>query len=85
MSTRVHLCISVRGMMSQEDKHLRGVFSHDGMLLTPRMARKYLQYQLAMGKEKLPIGEPCEGFDYKTGCPGHEEVEIIAPGSAGGV
>ena len=26
---------------------------------------------LAKGIEMIPIGTPCEGFSYQTGCPGH--------------
>lgn len=27
------------------------------------------------GKRVIPIGEPCEGFSYQDGCPGHEITE----------
>lgn len=33
----------------------------------------YLKRQLQEGVECLPVGEPCEGFDFSGGgCPGHE-------------
>ena len=30
---------------------------------------------LAQGHEVIPFGPACEGFDCKTGCPGHEITE----------
>lgn len=29
----------------------------------------------AEGKRVIPFGEPCEGFNYQTGCPGHNIQE----------
>ncbi len=34
-------------------------------------ATVYLRRCLEEGKVVLPVGEPCEGFDYLKGCPGH--------------
>jgi hypothetical protein len=31
--------------------------------------------ELVRGHDVIPMGEPCEGFDYKKGCPGHEQVD----------
>ena len=51
---------------------LIGAITVDGKALTTvREIRKFLADQLAKGRELLPCGD-CEGFDYKTGCPGHE-------------
>jgi len=33
--------------------------------------------ELAKGHEVIPMGE-CEGFDYKTGCPGHDSSQEVA-------
>lgn len=42
--------------------------------------KDYFWSALEDGKRVLPIGEPCEGFSYKTGCPGHEvKDENAAP------
>lgn len=27
------------------------------------------------GKKVLPFGDPCDGFSYETGCPGHPKIE----------
>ncbi len=43
----------------------------DGTYLTYEETKQHLYDCLAEGKEKLSFGEPCEGFDYKKGCPGH--------------
>lgn len=75
MSTIHHVCLSVRGYLAGPDSDLRKLFRRDGKFLTPREAREVLMQHLAEGREVLPIGEPCEGFDFKgNGCPGHEEV-----------
>ena len=44
-------------------------------LKTTKEVLEFLQEQLAMGHELYPLDESCEGFDYKTGCPGHEIKE----------
>jgi hypothetical protein len=31
-----------------------------------------LRNLLADGVEMIPVGQPCEGWDWKTGCPGHD-------------
>lgn len=74
MSTMSHLHISVRGAL-RHPQDLVNCITVDGKLLTkPKEVKQFLEYQLAMGREKLPCGE-CEGFDYINGCPGHEEKE----------
>lgn len=40
-----------------------------------RVFRGKLMDELALGRECLPIGKPCEGWNWKTGCPGHQEAE----------
>lgn len=73
MGTIMHASLCVRGAIDWPAKLRAGLFRHeDGSKVSPRDARNYLLDRLAEGKELLPIGEPCEGFDYKTGCPGHE-------------
>lgn len=52
----------------------------DGSKATVDEAVAYLCSQLAMGREFIPIGEPCEGFDYSGGgCTGHES-EVASHG-----
>ena len=45
----------------------------DGSIPTYEEVREWLLDRLQEGKRRLPVGEPCEGFSYETGCPGHEE------------
>ena len=72
MSTRIHLCIDIRGLLLRSDRELRGWIKNDeGKVLTAREARLALMDELAKGRKVLPTG-PCEGFSYETGCPGHE-------------
>ncbi len=68
-----HVGLSVRGFLAGPDRDLEGLFKReDGHVLTPREAREHLMDQLLEGRRVLPIGPPCEGFDYAGGgCPGH--------------
>lgn len=52
-------------------KMLKGVITVDGHTLnTVREIKNFLQGQLDMGREVLPMGD-CDNFDYQTGCQGH--------------
>jgi hypothetical protein len=69
----VHMCISVRRMLRWPKRQLKKLVTDDnGRYLDAEAAKEWLLDQLSEGRECLPLGEPCEGFDYKTGCPGHE-------------
>ncbi len=71
-----HVGLSVRGFLCGCDRDCRKLFKHsDGKWFTPREAREVMAEQLAQGVEVLPIGKPCEGWDPKTGCPGHDGKE----------
>lgn len=77
MSRHIHMCISVRGLLHKHTDDFRRIcesVTNDGKSVTPHEYREYLMDQLAAGREVLPFGEPCEGFDYKTGCPGHDVI-----------
>lgn len=73
MPKRIHLSLDIRGaLLNWVDSEWIGVVTDDdGRKLSPREAKARLLDELANGKKFLPIGE-CEGFDYQTGCPGHE-------------
>ena len=59
-------------------KMLKGVITVDGHTLnTVKEIRNFLQGQLDMGREVLPMGD-CDNFDYKTGCRGH----VVEEGAA---
>lgn len=47
----------------------------NGRKLTGAQCREALLDALSEGKECLPIGPACDGFDYKAGCPGHPITE----------
>lgn len=75
MSKTIHCSLSVRGALKW-DRHmmrracrtmtLNGRAPHNAEEL-----RDALLELLAQGVEKIPMSE-CEGFDHKSGCPGHE-------------
>lgn len=78
----VHMCLDVRGaLMNWSDREFRGVFKHDdGRPMSVREAKNALMDEIAKGHEVIPCVNDCEGFDYKTGCPGHpvDEPESIS-------
>ena len=75
MTTRRHLSLSVRGALNDPEK-LVGCITVDGMTLnTIQQVASFLRGELADGHEVLPMSDECEGFDYKTGCPGHKVKE----------
>jgi len=39
--------------------------------------REAFMDELAQGHKVIPVGKPCDGFDYKTGCPGHKIMEEV--------
>jgi hypothetical protein len=76
MSRIVHMCIDIRGMLKWPKRRLRNIVSDDhGRYLSADAARDWLLDQLAEGKRVLPLADPCEGFDYQKGCPGHERPD----------
>lgn len=74
--TVMHCCVSVRGLlhmsparMEEESTFLK---RGDGTpFASARELREALFDELAAGHEVLPMGKPCKGWDWKTGCPGH--------------
>lgn len=75
-----HMCISVRGMLNwnraEAKRLMKSITKSDGTRYTSwDELRNELMNELSQGHEVLPMGEACEGFDYKTGCPGHEQLE----------
>ena len=68
----VHMCVSIEGVLRWPDKDLVNMFSDDNGHRQPaRMVRDFLKLELLKGRRVLPMGEPCEGWSYETGCPGH--------------
>ncbi|WP_095110516.1 hypothetical protein [Pseudomonas sp. Irchel 3E20] len=70
-----HIHLSVRGALREFSKRqLSGMFKRaDGTKCTAEESTDHLLEALALGKEVLPFGPHCEGFDFSGGgCPGHE-------------
>ena len=67
-----HICLHVRGTL--KNKSFGGFVNDDGSPAKTSDVEDYLLDQLSLGRERIPIGKPCKGFDYKTGCPGHEKI-----------
>lgn len=70
-----HIHLSVRGALRDFSKRqLKGMFRFEGgRECTAAEAKDHLLDALAQGKEVLPFGPPCEGFDFAgNGCPGHD-------------
>ena len=78
----IHCCVDVRGWlgiygratMAERKRMSKGIIV-DGRSATPDEALSAMLDALAAGHLRLPVGEPCEGFSYATGCPGHEKKE----------
>jgi len=75
MTKTIHICQSVRGAIKFWNKRTYDNFLSDnnGNFLSYEEAIDFLLEELSKGHEVIPLGLPCEGFDYKKGCPGHEE------------
>ena len=76
-----HIHLSVRGALRDFSKRqLNGMFRmEDGRKCTAAEAKDHLLEALAQGKEVLPFGPPCDGFDFaRTGCPGHDNPPPVA-------
>jgi len=71
-----HMAQSVRGALRNwrtPRDYPRGYLTENGRELSFDEAINVMMEELSKGREVLPLGDPCEGFDYKTGCPGHDE------------
>jgi hypothetical protein len=71
------MCLSVRGALRWSKRRLAGMFRHEtGRRMNGDEAREALFDELAHGHEVIPMSK-CEGFDFVTGCPGHERAEEL--------
>lgn len=74
----MHMCLSVRGALRWDrgmKRRMASSITVDGRRLqSADEVQDFLMDCLASGKEVLPMAD-CEGFDFKTGCPGHEVAE----------
>ncbi len=70
----IHGCLDIRGALGWRKSQLRGMFVDElGRKQTADQCREILLDELAKGRKVLPLGDPCEGFSFDTGCPGHTE------------
>lgn len=65
--------LDIRGALRNPDA-LRSFTRDDGTEASEEESRAFLLTKFAQGHDFLPMGD-CEGFDPKTGCPGHEKAE----------
>lgn len=74
MSTRtIHMSLDIRGAIW--NRRFEGFKNDDGSVASRMEAFDFLCDHLALGHKQLPMSRDCEGFDYQTGCPGHEVEE----------
>jgi len=72
----IHVSVNVRGALLAPLSEQRRVY--DTLTTEGRPCASVEEYRgvladlLADGIKRLPMGQPCEGFSYETGCPGHE-------------
>ena len=75
MVKHFHLKLDIKGCLLNWDRErMERVFTdYLGRELSDWDARNYLLDELANGHRVLPVGGPCDGFDYSGGgCPGHD-------------
>lgn len=74
MKRQVHVCQSVQGALNNWKKaEWTAVAKENGLSIDALKERfRIMDFE---GKKVIPIGDPCEGFSYETGCPGHEVKE----------
>lgn len=86
MSKTIHVSLDVRGALTNwPDRMLKGMFRHPttGAPCLAWEAKRQLADLLADGHLYLPLSkEPCEGFDPRTGCPGHDDDRDAAEARA---
>jgi hypothetical protein len=79
MSKTIHMCLSVRGVLKWPARDLKRattwIKKPDGGRFTVDELRDALLDELVQGHEVIPFGD-CPTFDFKTGCPGHEQPEL---------
>lgn len=76
--TRHHMCLNLRGTLRNFNPRewLGVVTDDDGRVFTPDQVREHFFDEIQKGHVVIPLGKPCEGFDYSgRGCPGHQIEE----------
>lgn len=70
MRRTIHFCQSVDGALKHWSKNQWQQVAKDNKMTLDAVKERFRIYQFE-GKKVIPIGEPCEGFSYVDGCPGH--------------
>ena len=70
-----HICQSVDGALSNWTMKEWKSVAKENNLTVAELKDVFRKYK-ADGKRVIPLGEPCEGFSYWSGCPGHEVDEV---------
>lgn len=69
-TTTYHWCQDVRGALKNWNKGQWEQVAADNNTTAIRVKEQFRIMDFE-GKRVIPISEPCEGFSYETGCPGH--------------
>lgn len=76
MSKTIHVHMDTKGaILNFKAREWRNVVrrAEGEPFLTPAEVKAWLLDELAKGHTAIPFGEPCKGFSFTTGCPGHAE------------
>lgn len=65
------MCQSVKGALKNWDESQWEDVAKDNSMTVDAVKERFRIYEFE-GKKVIPIHEPCEGFSYQEGCPGHE-------------
>lgn len=68
---RIHICQSVEGALKNWDKKTWNDIGKENGVSGAVVKKQFELYRFE-GKKVIPIGDPCEGFSYIDGCPGHQ-------------
>lgn len=71
MARKIHVCQSVDGALKHWRKREWLSVARSNNVTIDAMKEKFRIMQFE-GKRVIPLGDPCDGFSYLTGCPGHE-------------
>lgn len=71
MKRTIHICQSVEGALKNWKKSEWKSLAKSNNCTIDEV-KEYFWQCMREGKRVIPIGEPCEGFSFQDGCPGHE-------------
>lgn len=78
--TTIYVCQSVPGALANwQMADWRSVARSNNMTVA-EIKEQFRIYDFE-GKKVIPIGPPCDGFSYQTGCPGHKVEKSSGPSS----